>query len=354
MTSNFNYPATMVDLTVMEIPSKVIELLQPLARAGIPTYILFDGINPVAWIRLENQLSAVPSGEEVDVILLSGGGYANESYKMIRSFRQKFTNVNVIVPFWAKSAATLFAFGATKIVFHRRGELGPIDAQIKKDNEKTIEGETASALVAQSSLAQIEKRSREGVVEMYTQLRSKEGPAEIVKIGRRQLADMLFDYSAKFYAPLIEKIDPTEMGHMARTLDIGTMYARRILRQYTNTPEAAIEKLLYFLVYECPDHSYVVDYDALSVFLPFVIKSDQAPFDQTYDEALNQLSLYALENDWPTINSFLDKLTQPNNTDTITNDENNDQDNQPTPEDGGHGGQPDENGNQEGLEPTQQ
>jgi hypothetical protein len=311
---------------------KLLKLLSKLQREGVPLYVLIDGISPQAWIKVEKALNAVTEGEEIDVVIVSGGGTADESYKMIRAFRQKYKTVNVIVPFWAKSAATLFSFGASRIVLHSRGELGPIDAQIKKDNEKTLDGETSSALVAQSSLEQIEKRSREGLITMYTQLRNQNSSDEIVKIGRKQLADMLLDYSAKFYAPLIEKIDPTELGNMARTLNIGRMYARRILRQYNNdTPAEKVEDLLDFLVYECPDHGYVVDYDVLALFLPFVIKANEPPFTNEYYDNLGKLSLYLLENDWTTLNNFYTSLIPQNNltnvtkTDNIKHDDNNTQ-----------------------------
>lgn len=289
----------------------ILEKIKKLERENIPVYILFDGINPMSWIVVEVALENKDCGDEIDVILLSGGGRADEAYKMIRAFRQKYSVVNVIIPFWAKSAATLFAFGATRIVFHPLGELGPIDAQIKKDDEKSLEGETSSALVAQSSLEQIEKRSREGMYAMYTQFRSKDVSEEIIKIGRKQLAEMLLDYAAKFYAPLVAKIDPTEMGNMARTLDIGRMYARRILRSYTNTSNKNINDLLDFLVYECPDHAYVVDYDVASTFLPNVIKADQEPFSPEYCKNLGKISLHMITNNkWPDLNGFLDDLTQ--------------------------------------------
>jgi hypothetical protein len=296
-----------------------ITLCNALQRPEIPLYVYFDGFSANTWIKVEMALEDIPNGEEIDILLSSAGGSADDAYKIIRAFRNKYKTINVIVPFWAKSAATLFAFGATRIVLHARGELGPIDAQIKQDDEKTPEGEFSSALTVQSSLAQIEKRSREGMLEMYTNLRAKGNSDEITKIGRKQLADMLLDYSAKFYAPLIEKIDPIEMGKMARTLDIGRMYARRILRTYnSSTSDEMVNVLLDFLVYECPDHGYVVDHSVLSSFLPFAIRADEPPFDSDYYSRLGKLSLHFMTApEWPTINGFITSFTTPNNSANI-------------------------------------
>lgn len=265
-------------------------------RGEIPTYILFDDISPIAWFQMQKETSKVPHSKEVDVVIFSAGGLPDYAYRMIRTFRKKYDVVNIVVPFWAKSAATLFAFGGTRIVFHECGELGPIDVQIRKDDERSAEGEWSSALNVASSITQIEKRSREGVVEMFTKLRNKAYP-EIIKIGRRQLAEMLLEYSASFYSPLLQKVDPMEMGQMARALEIGKMYARRILKQYSEASDENILELLDFLVYECPDHGYVVDYDMIKPYLPSVMKADTKPFSREYYEKLDDIVLLLLNHD---------------------------------------------------------
>lgn len=297
---------------------KILPILSELQRirGDVPTYVMIDDIQPKTWVGVENALENKDPGEEIDIILNSPGGTAEDAYKMIRAFREKYKIVNVIVPFWAKSAATLFSFGSSRLVLHSRGELGAIDAQIKKDDEKLVEGMYSSALVVQSSLNQIEKRSREGMLEMFTQLRtykkdSSEGE-DIARIGRKHLAEMLLDYSAKFYTPLLQKIDPSEMGQMARALDIGKMYARRILKQYNpQTQDKEIDTLLYFLVYECPDHGYIVDYSILRSFLPFVIKANEEPFGNEYYKKLGELSLYLMQSPWPSMNGFLSGYLPP-------------------------------------------
>jgi len=294
----------------MEKHLPILKQLQGM-RGEVPTYVICAGIEPYTWIKVQESLDASKHDVEVDIVLNSSGGSPAEAYRMIRAFHEKFDTVNVIIPFWAKSAATLFAFGADRLVLHSCGELGPIDAQIRRDDEKSPDEEYSSALNVQSSIAQIEKRSREGMLEMFTQLRNQPD-SEITKIRRTQLAQMLLDYSAKFYEPLLQKIEPMEMGQMARYLDVGRMYARRILKQYTATPEADIDNLLYFLVYECPDHGYVVDYHILKSFLPFVIRADESPFSAEYHKTLGELSMLLIKERFPLINGFLNSyLPQP-------------------------------------------
>ena len=64
------------------------------------------------------------------LILDSPGGYGLSAERIIRVCR-KYSNgsFDVLVPFMAKSAATIICFGATKIWLGETSELGPIDPQ---------------------------------------------------------------------------------------------------------------------------------------------------------------------------------------------------------------------------------
>ena len=331
---------------------ELIDLLIKLGklRNGTSTYLYFGSIGGPNLIKVRKDLREAQQTKEIDVILHSPGGNPADAYRLIRTFREKYEVVNVIVPFWAKSAATLFAFGANRLVLHEFGELGPIDAQIKKDDEKDREGGVLWAINVQSSLLQIEERSRQGMLEMFTKLRSRSGNEEIVKIGRRQLAEMLLDYSAKFYQPLLQKIETIEIGVMARYLDIGKMYAKRILKQYTDTPEEKINELLDFLVYECPDHGYVVDYEVLKSYLSYVIKADEEPFGADYYKVLEDLSISLMPMDVHMV-GFLESFTTSEKSDIIK--ERNEDENETTAEkngsSGGSSNRPDQKDGEENI-----
>ncbi len=77
-------------------------------------------------------LHNIPSGENVDLILHTGGGDIDAAEKLISMIRKKVVKarLRVIVPDYAKSAGTLIALGADSIVMSDMSELGPIDPQI--------------------------------------------------------------------------------------------------------------------------------------------------------------------------------------------------------------------------------
>ena len=265
-------------------------------RGDVPTFVYFGGIGGINVVNVRRSLQGLTHGNEIDIILQSGGGQADDAYRLIRTFREKYDIVNVVIPFWAKSAATIFAFGASRIVLNEFGELGPIDVQVKKDDDTDPEGQWSSALNVQASLAEIEARSRQGMLETFNRLRSKaKGNEEILKIGRKPLAEMLLDYSAKFYQPLLQKVETIELGTMTRSLNVGRMYAKRILKQYAELEDDKISKLIDFLAYDCPDHGYVVDYNVLKSYLPKnVIKSSETPFSEQYNKELEILSIHLM------------------------------------------------------------
>lgn len=69
-------------------------------------------------------------GPDLDVILHSPGGSPEAAEAIVRYLRSRFRNIRVIVPNFAKSAATMIACSANKIVMGKHSFLGPTDPQI--------------------------------------------------------------------------------------------------------------------------------------------------------------------------------------------------------------------------------
>jgi len=63
----------------------------------------------------------------LDLFLHSHGGFLDPAYKIVKVCREYAQEFNVIVPYLAKSAATVICLGANEIVMTSLSELGPID-----------------------------------------------------------------------------------------------------------------------------------------------------------------------------------------------------------------------------------
>jgi len=90
---------------------------------------LIDRDDIVGFVDL---LHNIPKDADLDVLLHTPGGDIDAAEKIISIVRTNVSGgrLRVIVPDFAKSAGTLMALGADKIVMSDPSELGPIDPQI--------------------------------------------------------------------------------------------------------------------------------------------------------------------------------------------------------------------------------
>lgn len=203
--------------------------------------------------------------------------------------------VNIIVPFWAKSAATLVSIGGSNIIMDEFGEFGPLDAQIGKAREDSPEFDRESALNDEHSISRIEVRLKEMYEAMYIRIYEHKK----ININKSELSNQLLSNLSRFYEPLLNKIDPYKLGEKRRKLDIGAHYARRILLQFGKADRDKARALVDYLVNGCPDHGYVIDYDIMTGFLDNIHLGLR--FGDKYAIALSKLSTALMSMEDPTV-----------------------------------------------------
>ena len=69
----------------------------------------------------------IENGRPVCLVVESAGGLADVAYKIARLFQRRASKFVVVIPSYAKSAATLLARGAHELLLGRDAELGPLD-----------------------------------------------------------------------------------------------------------------------------------------------------------------------------------------------------------------------------------
>ena len=94
-------------------------------------------------------IQKVDSGASITLLLDSPGGYIDSAEKMVHLLREACESpsgsngdLEVVVPYQAKSAATLIALGADRIVMSDSSELGPIDPQVPYSESHTVSAMT--------------------------------------------------------------------------------------------------------------------------------------------------------------------------------------------------------------------
>lgn len=188
--------------------------------------------------------------DTLEILLHSTGGHPDIAYQAVNFFRRHCKRLNVLVPFCAKSAATLICLGADSIYMGELAELGPLDVQIQDPMEK--------GQLPFSPLDEFKSMEflREYATEMLDYL-----TLTVIHHSGMSVKEALHETipaTTGIMQPLYARIDPSKVGGYRRSLAVGEEYAKRILerRKCRNT-----EELTQKLVWGYPNHGFVIDYE---------------------------------------------------------------------------------------------
>lgn len=105
-----------------------------LQKPGVPSLTSIDHSDMEGFMEAIHGLR----GPNLDLILHSSGGSIEATETIGEYLRQKFTNIRVLVPHMAMSAATILACVADEIILAAHAQLGPIDPQFILQTSDTI------------------------------------------------------------------------------------------------------------------------------------------------------------------------------------------------------------------------
>lgn len=189
--------------------------------------------------------------KQLSVLLKSQGGLATDTYKLILALRTYADDIEVLVPDYAKSAATFFCLGADTIYMGWAGELGPLDPQVI---DRTGGVRWLSALETFKGLEHLLNHSLQAydaIVELLLTRAHLDVPIAIEK------AEPLF---AAIASPLYKNVDLRELREFGRYLAEIEQYALRVmLRWGYNEDQSKIHQIVRRLVWEYPSHEFVID-----------------------------------------------------------------------------------------------
>ncbi|WP_460516927.1 SDH family Clp fold serine proteinase [Humibacter antri] len=99
---------------------------------------MIDQIFPENLTYLEELLTDCEPDRPLHVVIASPGGDGETAIRMVRAMQARCTELVMIVPDMAKSAATLICLGADRIVMGPSGDLGPVDPQFQLGNGRGL------------------------------------------------------------------------------------------------------------------------------------------------------------------------------------------------------------------------
>lgn len=120
---------------------------------GANLVVMIDQIFPDNMTYLEELLHPLDASKPLHLLLASPGGDGETAIRIVRSLQARCTELTILLPDMAKSAATILCLGADRIVFGPGGDLGPVDPQMRYPN-----GTLASAKELVEAVDEAEKR----------------------------------------------------------------------------------------------------------------------------------------------------------------------------------------------------
>lgn len=226
-------------------------------------YFLYSGeIKTKDCFRFIDLVEETKRSSDVALVLSTNGGDPDAAFKMGKCLQLRYDDVSIFVPGICKSAGTLLAIAANKLVFSLcYGELGPLDIQVtRKDGALGQE----SGLIIHEAFYFLEKRSAKLLHSSVPEIiDATEG-----RVSLQTASDFASRFSSSLFGPLLARIDPKEIGERSRSMRVAEEYGRRLNYKFENlefnSPLESNLYVLHFLMWACPSHEFVIDVDEAS------------------------------------------------------------------------------------------
>ena len=232
------------------LPEEFVEGVQMLESIlGMSVWLLIarEPITEQLYEGYFEQRDTFPESQPIAVLLHSPGGSPEMAYKLASLIRKRCGEYVALVPKCAKSAATLFALGASRIILERHAELGPLDMQVYREKTGTL-GSALNYVQALDQLGQDTERI------MYRVAEKLISEGEYPQSSALQFAT---SFATSFVRPLVDNIDAEKYTEMSRELKVGAEYAVRLLSPKYEKNDA--ERIARTLVSQYPDHGFIID-----------------------------------------------------------------------------------------------
>lgn len=206
------------------IRQRLIKELHRLTGRHTISYVSSFFPHPIAFINdwdaeiIENILKSYGRKfDSIDLILYSGGGFAESAERIINSIYSYCDDFRVIIPTQAKSAATIVAMGAGSILMSNTSEIGSIDPQIHLPSGITTPAQS--------------------IIKAYEDL--------MRKIEEKQKTNQPYDAELI----MISKIDPVLLRECRKYMDLSKDIASKLLnkKMRSDNPIGATEIETKFL-----------------------------------------------------------------------------------------------------------
>ncbi|EMF6669810.1 SppA protein [Serratia marcescens] len=209
--------------------------------------ILYNGpIDRNGYLKITKACRKTIPAKSVTLILATYGGDPDAAYRIARALRHNYHELKIIIPRECKSAGTLLAIGASKLVMCDMGELGPLDVQLRKHDEMF---ESSSALDYYQALSGLQSFTKNAFKDYLMDIKSSCG------ITAKTAADFSSTLTTGLFSPIFQQLDPIKLGEVQRAVQIAEKYGERLNAYDKPMTEDSLSKLIAGY----PSHGFVID-----------------------------------------------------------------------------------------------
>lgn len=172
----------------------------------------------------------------VDLILHSPGGSAEAAEAFVSYLRTKFSDVRVIVPQAAMSAATMIACAANKVVMGKHSFLGPIDPQVRWKTDAGSQMIAVQAILDQFEQGKEECKEDPKNLGPWLPILSQYGPALLVQsqeamdLSKELVSEWLTRYMFSGWSPEEARERARKVAHFLSNHKYFKTHGRHISR----------------------------------------------------------------------------------------------------------------------------
>lgn len=251
----------------------IVEKLQSLTvKTEKDCYLYCGRVNRAGYDKITEEFRS-KQHDSAYLFISTYGGDPHAGYRIARAFRHHYSHLTVIISTFCKSAGTLLAIGADELVIADKGELGPLDMQIKKPDELF---DMSSGLDITQSMAFLRTQSSEILKRTVVELKVE------LEMTTKTAAEIGTKLAQGLVSPIYAQIDPYKIGELQRAVSIAFSYGKRLNEKVHNLRDA--DDSLRSLVLDYPSHGFVIDRKEASTLFNKV----RAPSDDE-QEVINDL-----------------------------------------------------------------
>ncbi|MDY4380941.1 SDH family Clp fold serine proteinase [Pectobacterium brasiliense] len=209
--------------------------------------ILYNGpIDRNGYVKITKACRKTLPPRNVLLVLATYGGDPDAAYRIARALRHNYHELTILIPRECKSAGTLLAIGATKLVICDMGELGPLDVQLRKHDEMF---ESSSALDYYQALTGLQSFTKNAFKDYLLDIKSSCG------ITAKTAADFSAALTTGLFSSIFQQLDPIKLGEVQRAVQIAEKYGERLNSYDKPMSDDALSKLIAGY----PSHGFVID-----------------------------------------------------------------------------------------------